>query len=218
MAWRESSWVCQWSRAELRKHHKTTFSVPEAGSVRSRRALKGMCVRDRSGLLPKSLTRKTEAVIRKGLQTSRFAEADGKCPEILDMPPPHPPSNNAGNLATIFSRLRRNVSLRTPPTPPTVLLRQRLCFPDLPQIHHSPISFLQSGMESSMQGRQHPPHSAFTAILESAWQRPWCSSVPPFRQKEASTQDSLFNSLRQNPMCQMIFCFQPLTVIYFYLK
>lgn len=88
MAWRESSWVCQWSRAELRKHHKTTFSVPEAGSVRSRRALKGMCVRDRSGLLPKSLTRKTEAVIRKGLQTSRFAEADGKCPEILDMPPP----------------------------------------------------------------------------------------------------------------------------------
>lgn len=77
---------------------------------------RGMHVRDRSGLLPKSLTCKTEAVIRKGLQASRFAEADGKCPEILD-PPPYPPSNNAGNLATIFSRLRRTVSLRTPPHP-----------------------------------------------------------------------------------------------------
>lgn len=31
--------------------------------------------------------------------------------------PPYPPCNNAGNLATIFSRLRRTVSLRTPPHP-----------------------------------------------------------------------------------------------------
>lgn len=110
--------------------------------------------------------------------------------------------------------------LKNTPTPPTVLLRQRLCSPDLPQIHHSPISFLQSGMESSSltTSMQHPPHSAFIAILESAWQRPRCSSVPPLRQEEASTQDSLFNSLKLNPMCQMIFCFQPLTVIYFYLK
>lgn len=141
-------------------------------------------MRDRSGLLPKSLTWKTEAAIRKGLQASRFTEADGKCPEILDI---HPISalQQCRKSSHYLQSTEENRFLKSTPTPPTVLRRQRLCSPDLPQIHHSPISFLQSGMESSnltssRQGLRHPPHSAFTAILESAWQRPRCSSGPLF--------------------------------------
>lgn len=47
-----------------------------------------VCVRERQDRvsLPRSLTWKTEAGITSGLQASRFAKADGKCPGILDNP------------------------------------------------------------------------------------------------------------------------------------
>lgn len=151
----------------------------------------------------------------------------GNAQKFLTSPPPISALQQCRKSSYYLQSTEENRFLKNTPTPPTVLRRQRLCSPDLPQIHHSPISFLQSGMESSnltssRQGPRHPPHSAFTAILESAWQRPRCSSSPPFLHssgdKEASTQDSQFNSLKLNPMRQLILCFQPLTVIYFYLK
>lgn len=162
-----------------------------------------VCVRDTQVSLPRSLTRKTGAVIRNGLQASRFAKADGKCPEILDIPP-HPPSNNAGNGAHYLQQTEENRFLNEHPPHPRqcCALRQGPCSPAFPQYSIAHISFLQSGIKSSnliisAQPPRHPLHSAFTAVLESVWQGPPSSGAA--QQKEASgAQDGLFCSVKQN--------------------
>lgn len=104
---------------------------------------------------------------------------------------------------TVFSRLRRTVSLvNTPPHPrQCCALRQGPCSPAFPQYSIAHISFLQSGIKSSnliisAQPPRHPLHSAFTAVLESVWQGPPSSGAA--QQKEASAQDGLFCSVKQN--------------------
>lgn len=140
---------------------------------------------------PKKLDLEDRGSNQKGSSSIQVYRGRWEMPRNSWHPPPISALQQCRKSSHYLQSTEENRFLKNTPTPPTVLRRQRLCSPDLPQIHHSPISFLQSGTESSnltssRQGLRHPPHSAFTAILESAWQRPRCSSGPLFLRRHSA--------------------------------